>query len=54
MMIFLGIIISTLIGLLGFVPVLGWALIVLLLYPYVYLLYARALGLLFLSGLETQ
>ena len=38
----------------GLIPILGWFLIVLVLYPYLYLLYARALGLLFVSGLETQ
>ena len=38
--------------LLGLIPIIGWALIILVIYPYLYLLYARALGLLFISGLE--
>lgn len=37
----------------GLVPILGWFLIILVLYPYLYLLYARAVGLLFVSGLDT-
>ncbi len=54
MMIILGMIMGAIAGVLGFIPILGWALIVLALYPYLYLLYARALGLLFVSRLETQ
>jgi hypothetical protein len=54
MMIILGMIIAAIAGVLGLIPILGWALIVLALYPYLYLVYARALGLLFVSGLETQ
>lgn len=54
MMIILGMIMTAIAGVLGLIPILGWALIVLALYPYLYLLYARALGLLFVSGLETQ
>lgn len=38
----------------GLIPILGWFLIILVLYPYLYLLYARAIGLLFVSGLETR
>nr|WP_319374080.1 DUF4013 domain-containing protein [uncultured Methanobacterium sp.] len=54
MMIILGTIIGAIAGVLGFIPILGWILIIFVLYPYLYLLYARALGLLFVSGLEPQ
>lgn len=54
MMIILGMIMGAIAGVLGLIPIIGWALIILVLYPYLYLLYARALGLLFVSGLETQ
>ncbi|MFA0834859.1 MAG: DUF4013 domain-containing protein [Methanobacterium formicicum] len=54
MMIILGMIMSAIAGVLGFIPILGWVLIILIIYPYLYLLYSRALGLLFVSGLETQ
>jgi hypothetical protein len=36
----------------GLMPILGWLVIILVIYPYLYLLYARAVGLLFVSGLE--
>jgi hypothetical protein len=52
MMIILGMIMGAISGVLGLIPILGWALIILIIYPYLYLLYARALGLLFVSGLE--
>ncbi|EKQ52639.1 MAG: hypothetical protein B655_1719 [Methanobacterium sp. Maddingley MBC34] len=52
MMIILGMITAAIAGVLGLIPILGWALIVIALYPYLYLLYARALGLLFVSGFE--
>lgn len=39
-------------SIIGLIPILGWALIMLILYPYLNVLYARALGLLFLSGFE--
>ena len=52
MMILIGFGIGFLAVILGFIPILGWALIILILYPYLYLLYARALGLLFVSGFE--
>ena len=54
MMIILGMIMGAIAGVLGLIPILGWALIVLVLYPYIYLLYARALGLLFVSGLKIK
>jgi len=54
MMIILGTIMGAIAGVLGFIPILGWILIIFALYPYLYLLYARALGLLFISGLKTQ
>ncbi len=52
MMVLIGFGIGFLAVLLGFIPIIGWALIILILYPYLYLLYARALGLLFISGFE--
>jgi len=54
MMIIVGIIFGVIASILIFIPILGWALIILIMYPYIYLLYARALGLLFVSGFENQ
>jgi hypothetical protein len=54
MMIMIGVGIGFMSSILGLIPILGWALIILILYPYLHLLYARALGLLFVSGFETQ
>ncbi|BDZ66870.1 DUF4013 domain-containing protein [Methanobacterium ferruginis] len=54
MMIIVGIIFGVIASILIFIPILGWALIILIMYPYLYLLYARALGLLFVSGFENQ
>ncbi|NYB51898.1 MAG: DUF4013 domain-containing protein [Methanobacteriaceae archaeon] len=52
MMILIGLGVGFLATILVFIPILGWALIILVIYPYLYLLYARALGLLFISGLQ--
>ncbi|MGB9936571.1 MAG: DUF4013 domain-containing protein [Methanobacterium sp.] len=48
-MIIVGIVIGIIAGILSIIPIIGWLVLVLVLYPYVYMLYARALGLLVLS-----
>jgi hypothetical protein len=52
-MIIIGSAMGFVVSILGLIPILGWALVILILYPYINLLYARALGLLFVSGFET-
>jgi hypothetical protein len=54
MMIIIGLGIGFVASILFFIPILGWFLIILMVYPYLYLLYSRALGLLFVSGFENQ
>ncbi|BDZ69710.1 DUF4013 domain-containing protein [Methanobacterium petrolearium] len=54
MMMIIGLGIGFVASILFFIPILGWILIILIIYPYLYLLYARALGLLFVSGFEKQ
>jgi hypothetical protein len=54
MMMIVGACIGFIATMLLFIPILGWALIILVIFPYLYLLYARALGLLFVSGFENQ
>lgn len=52
MMIIIGMVMGFITTIFGLIPILGWVLIILILYPYLYLLYAKALGLLFISGFE--
>lgn len=52
MMIIVGMGMAFVAGILILLPILGWLVIIVILYPYLYLLYARALGLLFVSGFE--
>jgi hypothetical protein len=54
MMILVGCGIGFLAFMLLLIPILGWALSIIVLNPYIYLLYARALGLLFVSGFENH
>lgn len=51
-MIIVGSVMGFVASILILIPVLGWALIMLILFPYLYLLFARALGLLFISGFK--
>jgi len=48
-MIIIAVVIGVIAGILVFIPILGWLIISLVLYPYTFLLQARALALLFLS-----
>lgn len=48
-MIIIGVVIGVIASILGIIPILGWLILVLVVYPYTYLLYARALALLFIS-----
>lgn len=54
MMILIGAGLGFVAAIIGLIPILGWVLIILIIYPYLYLLYAKALGLLFVSGFETK
>jgi hypothetical protein len=48
-MIIIGIVIGIIASILGIIPIVGWLVIILIVYPYSYLLYARSLGLLVTS-----
>jgi len=48
-MIIIAVVIGVIASILGIIPILGWLILVLVMYPYTYLLYARALALLFIS-----
>jgi hypothetical protein len=54
MMMIIGGLVGFIATMLLFIPIIGWALIILVILPYLYILYARALGLLFVSGFENQ
>lgn len=48
-MIIIGIVVGVIASILGIIPIIGWLIMILILYPYAYLLYARSLGLLVTS-----
>ena len=48
-MIIISIVIGIIASILGIIPIVGWLIIILVVYPYAYLLYARSLGLLVTS-----
>jgi len=48
-MIIIAVVIGVIASILDNIPILGWLIITLVVYPYTYLLYARALALLFIS-----
>lgn len=41
-------------SIIGLIPILGLVLVILIIYPYINLLFARVLGVFFLSGFENQ
>jgi hypothetical protein len=45
-MIVVGVVIGIIASILGIIPILGWLIILLIVYPYAAMLYARSLGLL--------
>lgn len=54
MIIIIGTVFGFITGMLVMIPILGWVIIIIFVTPYIYLLYARALGLLFISGFENH
>ena len=54
MMIVLGTIIGFIGGIIGVIPIIGWLVIILIVNPYLYLFYARAVARLYLSAFEEE
>jgi len=54
MMIVLGSIIGFIGGIIGIIPIIGWLVIILIVYPYLYLFYSRAVARLYLSAFEEE
>ena len=48
-MIIVGIVVGIIASILGIIPIIGWLILIIVLYPYAYMLYARSLGLLVTS-----